>query len=364
MSSARINRILPKLREHGIDALIVNRYENRRWVSGVTAHDASPSANAGWLIVSETRTVLVTSFLYFGAAVAEASGVDVVQLESRLATSVADQLKQLNLRRIGFDASCFTFKMHSELREALGDFGELVPVDSDLISPLRATKDQEELEETRRAVEISDRAMTALFGEIKPGMTEREAAWFLESHMRVHGAESMAFEPGVAAGMNASIPHHKPSNYAIQVGDPIWIDIGAKINGYCSDITRTITLGKPTEQYRRIWFQVMEAQKRSLDTVRAGRTGKECDAVARDYLQSVGLGQAFGHSLGHGVGLEIHEMPRLSRLADEKLEPGMIVTVEPGAYLANWGGVRHEELTLITTNGLEVLTKAEKPLSI
>ena len=364
MSAERVARLPPKLVERNIDALIVNRYENRRWISGVTAHDASPSANAGWLIVSPSRSVLVTSFLYFGAAVAEARGVDVVQFETRLVAGVAEQIKYMGFQRIGFDANWFTFKMHSDLREALGDFGELVPIEIDLISPLRATKDPSELVEIHRAVALSDAAMTALYGELKPGMTEREAAWFLEAHMRANGAESMAFEPGVAAGKNAAVPHHKPSDYAMRAGEPIWIDIGARVNGYCSDITRTVTLGTPTEQYRRIWFQVMEAQKRALATVRTGRTGKECDAVARDYLGGVGLGSAFGHSLGHGVGLEIHESPRLSRLADETMQPGMIVTIEPGAYLSNWGGVRHEELTLVTSNGLEVLTKADKPLSL
>jgi Xaa-Pro aminopeptidase len=197
-------------------------------------------------------------------------------------------------------------------------------------------------------------------------MTEAEAAWFLESFMRTRGAEGMAFEPGVAAGPNSAVPHHKPGDRPIRAGEPIWIDIGARVDGYCSDITRTVLLGQPDDQYRRLWHEVLEAQKRALDVVRPGRDGRECDAAARDYLVSVGLGDAFGHGLGHGVGLLIHELPSLSPRAepDDKLEPGMVVTVEPGVYLAGWGGVRHEELTVLTGNGLEVLTRAAKPVSL
>jgi Xaa-Pro aminopeptidase len=217
----------------------------------------------------------------------------------------------------------------------------------------------------KRAIALSDQAMEALYGELKPGMTEAEAAWFLEAYMRTRGAEGMAFEPGVAAGPNSAIPHHKPSDRAIRAGEPIWIDIGARIDGYCSDITRTVLLGSPDAQYERVWREVLEAQRRSLEFVRPGRNGRECDAMARDYLVSVGLGEAFGHSLGHGVGLLIHELPTLSARSDDKpLEPGMIVTVEPGAYLEGWGGVRHEELCVLTPDGLEILTHAPKPFTL
>jgi Xaa-Pro aminopeptidase len=197
-------------------------------------------------------------------------------------------------------------------------------------------------------------------------MTEAEAAWFLESFMRTRGAEGMAFEPGVASGPNAAIPHHKPGDRPVQAGEPIWIDIGARVDGYCSDITRTVLLGQPDDQYRRVWHKVLEAQKRALGFIRPGRNGRECDAVAREYLTSVGLGEAFGHSLGHGVGLLIHELPTLSTRSDDeqKLEPGMVVTVEPGAYIEGWGGVRHEELAVLTDGGLEVLTRAAKPLAL
>jgi Xaa-Pro aminopeptidase len=366
VSAERLARVRATLDRLEVDGLLINRYEHRRWVSGVTAHDASPTATAGWVVVSPDRAILITSFLYYGQAVAEADGVEVRQfpLAQRLHEAGADQIKALGPRRLGFEAPWLSVKAHADLAKALGGAVELVPVEG-VIEPLRAVKDADELARVRVAVDIADRAMEALFAELRPGMTEAEAAWFLEARMRVDGAEGMAFEPGVAAGPNSAVPHHKPGDRPIRAGEPIWIDIGAKADGYCSDITRTVLLGQPDEQYRRVWDEVLAAQRRALDFVRAGRTGQECDAVARDYMTSVGLGEAFGHSLGHGVGLEIHEEPRLSRFAEkERLQSGMLVTIEPGAYIDGWGGVRHEELTVVTEDGLEILTRAPKPLAL
>lgn len=362
MSVERLVKVRGTLAEHGVDGLLVNRYENRRWLSGVAAHDASPTAHAGWLLVTSSRAALVTSFLYYGQAVAEADGVEVVQAAQtqRLHEAAAEQVKALGIRSLGFDAASFTVKHHDDLAQALAGAARLTPIEG-VIEPLRAVKDADELARVRAAVAVADRAMEALFGELRPGMTEAEAAWFLESYMRAHGAEGMAFEPGVAAGANAAVPHHKPGDRRIEAGEPIWIDIGARVNGYCSDVTRTVALGQGDEQYHRIWPAVLDAQRRALEFIRPGRTGQECDAAARDYLGSVGLGEAFGHGLGHGVGLEIHEAPRLTRFGEETLEAGMVTSVEPGAYIAGWGGVRHEELTVLTSNGVEVLTRAPNP---
>jgi Xaa-Pro aminopeptidase len=368
VSQARIDLVRARLNEHGVDALIVNRYENRRWLTGVRAHDASPTATAGWVIVTPDAAVLVTSFLYYGAAVVEADGVEVVEVpqDKRLHEAVAEQLQRLGTRRVGFEEAWLTVQTHRELREKLAGAGELVPIHKPVVDDLRAVKDERELASIRRAVGLSDAAMEALFGELKPGMTEKEAAWFLETHMRQRGAEGMAFGPDVASGPNAAVPHHTPTDRAIQVGEPIWIDTGAVVDGYRSDITRTVLIGSPDEQYRRLWHGVLEAQKRVVEFLRPGRRGSEADALAREYLRSVGLGELFKHGLGHGVGLQIHELPRLSRFADEdaKLAAGMTVTVEPGAYVDGWGGVRHEELTVLTDEGVEVLTRAPKPFTL
>jgi Xaa-Pro aminopeptidase len=230
------------------------------------------------------------------------------------------------------------------------------------VDPLRAVKDADELTLIRAAIALADQAMEGLFSELKPGMTEAEAAWWLEAFMRSRGAEGMAFDPGVAAGPNGAVPHHKPGRRAIRPGEPIWVDIGARWQGYCSDITRTVLLGRPDDQYTRLWASVLEAQRRALDTIRPGMTGKACDATARDHLIAAGLGDQFGHGLGHGVGLEIHEEPRLSRFTvRDQVAAGMVTSVEPGVYIPGWGGVRHEDLVLLTADGLEVLTRASKP---
>lgn len=367
MIPARLAKARARLAELGVDGLIVNRYENRRWLSGVSAPDASPTATAGWLVVTRDRAVLVTSFLYYGAAVAEAEGVEVVQIPpgQRLHEAAAEQIKQLEVSRLGFDETWFTVQAHRQLVEKLEGTVELVPLES-VVDPLRAVKDAAELATMRRAVALSDAAMEALYGELRPGMTEVEAAWFVESFMRQRGAEGMAFEPGVAAGPNAAVPHHKPTDRPIRAGEPIWIDIGAVVDGYRSDITRTVLLGEPDDQYHRIWHEVHEAQKRVLGMIRPGLTGRECDAIAREYLGSVGLGEAFGHGLGHGVGLQIHEDPRLSRHSDGDvpLLAGMVTSVEPGAYVDGWGGVRHEELVVLTDAGVEVLTRAPMPFTL
>jgi Xaa-Pro aminopeptidase len=367
VSAARLARLREALSGLDCDALLINRPDNRRWITNVSAHDASPTAHAGWVLVTRERAILVTSFLYEGTARAEADAVEVVgfRAPTRFHDRFAEVVRESGARRIGFDKAWFTFGHHAELREALGDASvELLPID-DPIFGLRAIKDERELAAMKRAIALSDDAMVALYGELKPGMTEAEAAWFLEAFMRTRGAEGMAFEPGVAAGPNSAIPHHKPGDRAIKAGEPIWIDIGARVDGYCSDITRTVLLGDPDARYERVWREVFEAQKRALEFVRPGRNGRECDAVARDYLASVGLAEAFGHSLGHGVGLLIHELPTLSARSDDRpLAPGMIVTVEPGAYVEGWGGVRHEELCVLTADGLEILTRAPKPFTL
>lgn len=366
MPQERLDRVRALLPERGVDALLVTRYENRRWLSGVTARDASPVSLAGWLIVAPERAVFVTSFNYRGAAMAEADGVEVADTprDKRVHQVVAEQVKALGIRRLGFEAAGLAVKARDDLAAGLAGAAELAALES-FVDPLRAVKEIAEIAAIRRAVALSDAAMEAFYAEVKPGMTEAEAAWFIEAHMRTHGAEGMAFEPGVAAGPNAAIPHHKPTDRPIRAHEPIWVDIGALVSGYCSDITRTVCLGEPDQQYRRLWHEVLECQNRTLDFVRPGRLGKPCDDFARAYLTSVGLGEAFGHGLGHGVGLEIHEQPMLTSYAsDVPLAAGMVVTVEPGAYIDGWGGVRHEELVVLSDSGVEVMTKAAKPYTL
>lgn len=363
MSASRLARARERLRSVDVDAFLVSRPANRRWLTGVSAEDASQSAHAGWVYVDRHRAALVTSSLYHGAAVAEARDCEVVLATARIHETFAELIRSSGARRVGFDRGWFTFQNRDDLASALHDWAELVPVD-DPIEPLRVVKDSSELAAIRTAVALSDAAMEAAYGEVKPGITERDLAWFFEAYMRTRGSEGLAFEAGVASGPNAAVPHHKPSDRKLGRGDPVWIDIGARIDGYCSDITRSFAVGRASDEYRARWQIVADAQRAAFDVIRPGATGRECDLAARGFLNRAGYGDAFGHSLGHGVGLVIHEAPRLSRWSDDRLEPGMIVTVEPGIYLEDWGGIRHEEYAVITPSGCEILTTASRPLEI
>ena len=191
-------------------------------------------------------------------------------------------------------------------------------------------------------------------------MTEREVAWEIETYMRTHGASGMAFDPIVAAGPNGALPHARPSDHVIQTGQPIVIDIGCILDGYCSDMTRTICLGQPSAKYLEVWSVVREAHEAARETVAVGVTGVEADAVARDLIAGAGYAEYFGHGLGHGVGLAVHESPRASRLSEDTFKPGMTLTIEPGIYLPGEFGVRLEDLVIIREDGVEVLTGTPK----
>ncbi len=363
MGVERVRAVQQRLGEAGVDAVLISHPANRRWVSHVSASDASPSAHAGWVFVAANDAALVTSPLYYGEAIHEVDGVRVVLAANRVHETFADLVRQAGARRVGFERGWFTFQNHADLTEALAGWAALVDV-ADLVEPLRAIKDEGEVAAIVRAVALSDAALTGLFAEIRPEMTEREAAWFLEAHMRTRGSEGVAFEVGVAAGIHSAVPHHKPGDTRLGTGAPIWIDIGARVDGYCSDITRSFVLGRPDDEYRRLWQATMDAQKRALETVATGKTGRECDAAARDHLAEHGLADLFTHSLGHGVGLMIHEGPRLSRTSGDVLARGMITSVEPGIYRPEWGGIRHEELVQVTDSGCAILTRTPNVVSI
>lgn len=362
MYTERQARARQQMRAQGLDGLLITQPENRRYLTGFTARDSSPTSSAGWVLLTPTAGFLLTSFLYYEAALAQAQGVEVVQLSGSLTETTARLAADLGLRRLGFEAAALSFATYRGLQDRLGDTCTLVPTEG-LIEDLRAVKDPAEVAAIRRAVALADQTYAYLREILRPGMTEARAAWLLEAYMREHGAEGMAFEPTVAAGPHSAIPHHQPTERPIGIGEPVWVDFGARVDGYCSDITRSFVLGPAPAEYRRRWELVRQAQEAALAGLRPGLSGREADALARQVLEAAGYGAAFGHSLGHGIGLAVHERPRLSRLSEEVLAPGMTVTVEPGLYLPGWGGIRHEDLVVITAEGIEVLTQAPKELA-
>ena len=226
-----------------------------------------------------------------------------------------------------------------------------------VLEELREVKDEEELDTLKRALSLTEAGLAAVQAQLRVGQTEQEIAWMIECHLRQSGAEALSFPTMVASGPNSSRPHHHPSERPIQAGEPIIIDLGARWRGYCADMTRTFVLGEPDEKFKEVYGVVRTAQKTAEEGIRAGMLSDEADALARQVISAAGYGEYFGHSLGHGVGLAVHERPSLSPLKERAtiLKTGMVTTVEPGIYLPGWGGVRLEDMILIHEDGAEVL---------
>lgn len=354
----RLVRLRAAMAERGLPALLVGAPTNRRYLSGFTG-------SYGWLLVTPAEALLFTDGRYTLRAAREAPGWAVRQVVNpgrTFPTLLAEAATELGLPSIGFEAAHTTVAEHAALHKALGDAIALEPVEG-LVEPLRERKDFEELATLRRAIAITDAAFTAVAERLTPETTERQAAWMLEMAMRVGGADEVSFPIIVAAGPNGAQPHATPGDEPLGSGRPVVIDMGARLGGYHADLTRTIVLGEPDERFRTIYTIVREAQARAVAGLRPGLQAHEADALARDYIAAAGYGEQFGHGLGHGVGLNIHEGPGLRRSltnSSPPLAPGMVTSVEPGIYLEGWGGVRIEDLVLITEDGHEVLSRAAK----
>lgn len=363
----RVERVARRIDELGLGALLVTNPENRRYLSGFTGHD-SGADSAGALLVTGAQVTLLTDGRYTEQAEGECSGVRVVRRDGDFAALAAQLLRESGAGRAGFEAAHLTVASRDDLDSALaageGARPELVPT-RQVVERLRVVKDAAELDAIERAVAITDETFLHLTGYLQPGLTERQVAREVERYMLEHGAEGLAFDTMVASGPNAALPHATPTERALALGEPIIIDMGARYGGYCSDMTRTVCLGEPGAEAQRIYEAVLRAQEACVRGLRPGLNGKEADALARDALAQEGYGEQFLHGLGHGLGLEIHEDPRLKKTGEEYvLEPGMAVTVEPGAYLTGWGGVRIEDTVVVTEDGARVLTKSPKRFSL
>ncbi len=347
----RVNKLRPTLADHGLDAILISQPENRRYLSGFTG-------SAGWLLISAERAVLVTDFRYYEQVGREAPDFELARIKDEFRKLLPDLLADLGVRRLGFESQHVTVDQLSTWGEACSGV-EWVPL-KDTVETIRAVKDEAEIEALRRSVALTDAAFAHLLTVARPGMSEQEMAWEIEAYMRTHGASKVAFDLIVAAGPNGALPHARPSDRPIAPGEPIVVDIGCTIEGYCSDMTRTFCLGRPDPQYLEVWEVVLKAQETAEANLRAGMSGVEADALARGVIEQAGYGEQFGHGLGHGVGLAIHEKPAASRLSKDTLAAGMSLTVEPGIYLPGRFGVRLEDLVIIREDGGEVLTRSPK----
>jgi Xaa-Pro aminopeptidase len=363
----RLARLRAELAPAGIDALLVSQPESRFYLSGYTGHDLPPRDSAGYLLIGRDFALLLTDSRTSEQAEQEAPDYAVVRYPSGqqgpqvLAQSAAEH----EVKRLGFEAVHLPYAIYASLAGFLADTPvEPVPAKG-LIDQLRIVKDADEQQLLQHAVDVVDGCLADLYPRLKPGLTERQVARMIDTYLFDH-ADGPSFPSIVASGPNGSMPHAVPSTRPIEAGEGITIDIGALAAGYCSDQTRTICLGPARDpRLRTIYGLVLEAQLLVEEQLRPDMTGREADALARDFLTQAGYGDAFVHSLGHGVGLEVHELPTLSRLrGDEPLRPGMVFSVEPGVYLPGWGGVRIEDLVLLEEAGARVLCRAPKDLEL
>lgn len=332
----------------GLDALVVSHPPNIRYLTGFTG-------SSGLLIMSTDRAVLITDSRYASQAPAEAGPVGEVDIEMRnLWDGVRRVLGGIGPEALGFERERMTVHAVERLRAVAPGRMEGCP---GLVEELRVAKDPGEVDAIRAAGALALEALESVLPTVRPGVTELELAARLEAALRVRGSEWHPFPTIVASGPRSALPHARSSPRAIGAGELLLVDFGAQVDGYCADITRTVVVGRsPDERQREVYDAVRGAQTAALRGLRPGMSGREGDALARESLERVGLGQAFGHSLGHGLGLEVHEDPRLGPTADEAVPLHAVVTVEPGVYLPEWGGVRLEDDVFLTSEGPELLT--------
>ncbi|RRR69249.1 MAG: aminopeptidase P family protein [Candidatus Viridilinea halotolerans] len=355
----RLAQLRALMAEQTITALLVGSATNRRYLSGFTG-------SYGWLLLTADAAIIFTDSRYTIQAAHEAPNFtfcEVNYAERPLPKLLKAMAEELGLQTIACEAAHLTLAEHQQLEKALGSAISLDPKQN-LVESLREVKDETELTTLRRAITLTDAALAAVLERITPQTTEREAAWMLEVAMRLGGAEAISFPIIVAAGPNSALPHAQPGDTPLGEGQPIVIDMGARVDGYHADLTRTIALGTPDARFWEIYDIVLAAQRNAIAGLRPGLATHEADALARDVITAAGYGDQFGHGLGHGVGLNIHEAPGLRRAAANApavhLRPGMVTSIEPGIYIEGWGGIRIEDLALITADGAEVLSQAPK----
>ncbi len=349
--NTRVERLLAELEKRGIPGMLISTPENRRYLSGFTG-------SAGVLIITPAAAKLATDFRYYEQAREQAPDFCLVEVPQQMPRVLADELSALGLTSVAFESQDLTVAIYNQWAAAMEGV-ELIPT-SGIVEGLRAVKEPAELEAIERAVSVSDAAITYIMDTIRPGMTERQVSWALEVHMRTHGAEALAFETIVAAGPRSAMSHAVPTDRPIRAGEPVVIDMGARVDGYLSDITRSFCVDHASDKYLEVWDIVLQAQLTAERGIRAGMTGIEADALARNMIYGAGYEGKFGHGLGHGVGLAIHEDPRASFTSTTPLPEGMVITVEPGIYLPDWGGIRIEDMIVVEADASRVLTRAPK----
>ena len=364
----RLARLRERMAEANLEGFLVGapvedifhtHAANRRYLSGFTG-------STGWLLVSADHAFIAVDFRYVEQAESECPQFTVFRATGGVDKWFASIVGEAGLagKRIGFEPADITVQAFQGIKKAAQAMPEpdrpKVLAAPTLLTDMRAIKEPAEIEALQRAVDVGDAAFTTVAQRIEPGWTERRVALEIESEARRLGADGLSFPTIVAAGPHGAMPHAQPRDHAIEDGDGVVIDMGVIVGGYCSDLTRTIVVGKPSAKFREVYDIVLSAQRTAEEIVRSGMTGEEAHMLAHNVIAEAGYGENFGHGLGHGVGLLIHEAPRLARLSQDELKDGMVLTVEPGIYISGWGGVRIEDMAVLENGKARVMTTAPK----
>lgn len=367
----RLARTRATIAKAGLDGLLITSQYNRRYLTGFTAHDGDFTESSGWVLVTPNTFGLVAGTFQLSGVEDEIvpSGVQVLSTDKAQPWSVvAAAIKADGAKRLGFEKEWISYDRYSRVSNELGADVEFIPSD-DLVELVRAVKDAAEIATMRRAADVANEAFERLLDEIKVGMTEREIAARLEGHMTDLGASGASFPTIVACGPGGAQPHAVPTDRPVRAGEPLLIDFGCRVDGYCSDTTRTFCIGEPDPKLEELYTIVRAAQDAGFKALQDGvRRGRDVDAASRKVIEDAGYGEQYFHSLGHGVGLAVHELPVTARVrvltpeSDaemakiEQLEPNSVISNEPGIYIPGWGGVRLEDMVVVTADGYEIMT--------
>jgi Xaa-Pro aminopeptidase/Xaa-Pro dipeptidase len=350
----RIIKLRQSMNEKGIDGVLLVGDANRNYLSGFTGDES-------FSVITPDKAFFITDSRFTEQAKQQVKDYEVLEYSKNITfvDFLANLADKNNIKKLGFEEDEISFSTYSLYKSKLNC--ELIPMEG-MVEEIRVIKDENELEILRKAAKIADKAFEHIIKFIKPGMTEREIGLELEFFMKKLGASSLSFPSIVASGVRSSLPHGIATEKIVNTGEFLTLDYGCVYEGYCSDMTRTLVIGEPTEKMLEIYNVVLEAQERALKAFKPGVPAIEVDKVARDYITEKGYGSYFGHGLGHGVGRQIHEAPTVGYRNTKELQAGMVVTDEPGIYMPNFGGVRIEDLLLIKEDGIEILSKSPKQL--
>jgi Xaa-Pro aminopeptidase len=351
----RIEKLKNIILKSNVDCLIVSDINNIRYLSGFTGSE-------GWMVISSDKSYLAVDFRYKEQVKVEASNCEIVDLKGDMDNWLIPVINDIKPVNIGFESDNLSFSIYNRLKKSLikNDKNVNILPTSRLIEDIRMVKEPEEIDDIIKAVALTDGVLKYAESIMTAGLTEKQLSWELEKFLRENGSESIPFEIIVASGLSSALPHARPSDNKIALNSPLLIDIGARINGYCSDMSRTFCPGKADETFKKVYDIVLAAQMTALNIIESGMNGQEADSIARAVIIECGYAEYFGHGLGHGLGLLVHEVPRLGQNSRDMLKDNMVFTVEPGIYIPGWGGIRIEDTVIMENGKINSLSTAIK----